>query len=514
MAYSPEASNSSTTNLPLERDELKQGLIGGWWHGVSPEERAGKQGQRLDGQACELNISRLSPRLVTGLAILSDVGSAMLALIATIAVLSPGDTVDAKLAFVPPALLIVSFGAFHLLGMYTDFVLLRYRAQALRSALVASIAVPVSAALAALQMRHLWPELVLAVAVPLFVVVAVRMALCAWFRQLAERGQLCEVVALLGEQANVKRVRRTLRRVRSGSLARFRNYCVDVNTDDSLQRELELLVNDVRAGLVDDVVLVSDHRSERQLLALGKVIRNLPVDLRLYPVSSRGLNKLIGGPRLSWQSATVALADNPMAGWGGVAKAAFDRVVGACLLVCALPVLLFFAAAVKLTSTGPVFFVQARFGYNCRPFPLVKFRSMYTDRCDLTASQLTSRDDPRVTPIGRFLRKTSLDELPQLINVVAGHMSLVGPRPHVTAAKAGASLYDDLIPTFHSRYRVKPGLTGLAQVRGQRGNTETEQCLTDRFRSDIEYIREWSIALDLKILMWTAIAILRARNAY
>ena len=145
---------------------------------------------------------------------------------------------------------------------------------------------------------------------------------------------------------------------------------------------------------------------------------------------------------------------------------------------------------------------------------MLKFRSMYTAQTDTTGSQLTSRNDPRVTKVGAFLRRTSADELPQLFNVLAGDMSLVGPRPHPKGAKAGVSLYDDLIPNFYSRYRMKPGITGLAQVSGFRGNTETEQHLIDRFRLDLEYASQWTPLVDIAIIARTVVHLWKGTNAF
>jgi lipopolysaccharide/colanic/teichoic acid biosynthesis glycosyltransferase len=139
---------------------------------------------------------------------------------------------------------------------------------------------------------------------------------------------------------------------------------------------------------------------------------------------------------------------------------------------------------------------------------------MCAAKADLTGSQLTLRNDPRVTRIGALLRRSSLDELPQLFNVLKGDMSLVGPRPHPKGAKAGRTLYDDLIPNFYSRYRMKPGITGLAQISGLRGNTETEQHLIDRFGRDLQYAAEWTPFLDIAIMFRTISHLFKGTNAF
>jgi exopolysaccharide biosynthesis polyprenyl glycosylphosphotransferase len=221
--------------------------------------------------------------------------------------------------------------------------------------------------------------------------------------------------------------------------------------------------------------------------------------------------KVVFGP---WSAPAATIAVPPLRGWRGIAKRVTDIVGASCGIVLLSPVLLACAVAIKLESPGPILFSQERAGYRNKPFRMLKFRSMYTTQADATGSKLTARDDPRVTKVGAFLRRTSADELPQLFNVLTGDMSLVGPRPHPKGAKAGASLYDDLIPNFYSRYRMKPGITGLAQVSGLRGNTETEQHLIDRFRLDLEYASQWTPLVDIAIIVRTVVHLWKGTNAF
>jgi lipopolysaccharide/colanic/teichoic acid biosynthesis glycosyltransferase len=154
----------------------------------------------------------------------------------------------------------------------------------------------------------------------------------------------------------------------------------------------------------------------------------------------------------------------------------FDKTVGSLALFCALPIMAIVAIAIKLESRGPVLFKQKRYGFNNELIEIYKFRSMYADQTDASASKLVTANDPRVTRVGRFIRKTSLDELPQLFNVVfAGNLSLVGPRPHALQAKAEDRLYDEAVDGYFARHRVKPGLTGWAQIHGWRGETNTRK---------------------------------------
>jgi lipopolysaccharide/colanic/teichoic acid biosynthesis glycosyltransferase len=173
------------------------------------------------------------------------------------------------------------------------------------------------------------------------------------------------------------------------------------------------------------------------------------------------------------------------------------------------------AIAVKLDSKGPVFFRQKRYGFNNEMIEVFKFRSMYTDQSDATAAKLVTKGDPRVTRVGRFIRKTSIDELPQLFNVVfSGNLSLVGPRPHAAHAKAQEQLYDQVVDGYFARHKVKPGITGWAQVNGWRGETDTEDKIQRRVEHDLYYIENWSVLFDLYILIMTPVSLLKTENAY
>ena len=185
-----------------------------------------------------------------------------------------------------------------------------------------------------------------------------------------------------------------------------------------------------------------------------------------------------------------------------------DLGLGSILLVLLLPLLLGIAIAIKLNSPGSVIFSQPRRGQHGRLFSIYKFRSLYMAEADENADNVVSKDDPRVTRIGRFIRKYSLDELPQFINVLKGDMSLVGPRPHAVNTKADGKLFADVVPNYSLRYRVKPGLTGWAQVNGWRGETDTAEKLRRRVEYDFHYISNWSGRLDLIILLRTVPAML------
>jgi len=186
-------------------------------------------------------------------------------------------------------------------------------------------------------------------------------------------------------------------------------------------------------------------------------------------------------------------------------KRALD-VLGASLgLLILAPLLFGIAIAIKATSPGPIFFRQKRYGYHNRRFWIYKFLTMYTHLGDQKGTCQTTTDDPRVTSIGRILRKSSLDELPQLINVLKGDMSLVGPRPHVPGMLAGGMLYEELTPYYFQRHHMRPGITGLAQVSGYRGGTTAPLSAIERLDHDLQYIETWSLLLDIRILIRTIV---------
>ena len=173
-------------------------------------------------------------------------------------------------------------------------------------------------------------------------------------------------------------------------------------------------------------------------------------------------------------------------------------------------------AAIKLDTTGPVFFRQKRYGFNNETVDVLKFRSLRNDMADHNAAKQVTKDDPRVTRVGRFIRKTSIDELPQLLNVVfKGDLSLVGPRPHAIHAKASDRAYEQVVDGYFARHKVKPGITGWAQINGWRGETDTEEKIQRRVEHDLYYIENWSVLLDLYILVKTPFSLLtKNENAY
>lgn len=210
---------------------------------------------------------------------------------------------------------------------------------------------------------------------------------------------------------------------------------------------------------------------------------------------------------------TLIVSAGPLHLRDRIVKRIFDVVVSAIALLVLSPLLVCIAIAIRLESPGPVMFRQQRIGRDNTLFMMLKFRSMYHDQCDASAAVLTKRTDSRVTRIGQFIRRNSIDELPQLINVLRGDMSMVGPRPHALSARAADQLYWEIDARYRHRHAVKPGVTGLAQVRGFRGATVQTADLTNRLSSDLEYLRDWSMGKDLWILFRT-IFVIRHDNAF
>ncbi|MCU0886167.1 MAG: undecaprenyl-phosphate glucose phosphotransferase [Beijerinckiaceae bacterium] len=277
---------------------------------------------------------------------------------------------------------------------------------------------------------------------------------------------------------------------------------------------VEDLVEFARRTHLDLVIFTLPISAESRLLHMLRKLWVLPIDIRL----SAHMSKLRFRPHsYSYIGAVPVLDvfDKPIADWDMVIKMVFDRVVGTLALIALSPVMLITAIAVKLDSKGPVFFRQKRYGFNNEMIEVFKFRSMYTEQSDATASKLVTKGDPRVTRVGRFIRKTSLDELPQLFNVVfSGNLSLVGPRPHAAHAKAQEQLYDQVVDGYFARHKVKPGITGWAQINGWRGETDTEDKIQRRVEHDLYYIENWSVLFDLYILVMTPVSLLKTENAY
>ncbi|AFQ50793.1 undecaprenyl-phosphate glucose phosphotransferase [Burkholderia cepacia] len=266
----------------------------------------------------------------------------------------------------------------------------------------------------------------------------------------------------------------------------------------------------IRGGEIDEVWLTLPMSHEWRIQRIVRELRDEFVELRLLPdvrqmaVVERSATDVLGMPAIN-------LATTPRSAPELWAKFAFDRLFAVVVLIPLLPLLTVLAIAVKLSSPGPVLFRQRRKGADGREFQILKFRTMRAHRAQPGVVRQASRNDARITPVGAFLRRTSLDELPQFFNVLFGQMSVVGPRPH---AIEHDDFYRQLIDCYMYRYRVRPGITGWAQVNGYRGETRKVEAMAARVKFDLFYMQNWSFWFDMKIILMTIVRGFIGRNAF
>jgi Undecaprenyl-phosphate glucose phosphotransferase len=354
----------------------------------------------------------------------------------------------------------------------------------------------------------------------LFVLLTDRLVLTTLVRRWARNGRLVRRVIIVGGGREGEALVRALDAEADSDL----RIC-GVFDDRGGDRSPDVVAGIPKLGTVDDLVeftrmtrvdmiLVSlPLTAEDRVLQMVRKLWVLPVDVRL----AAHMNRLRFRPRAYSYIGNVPVLDifdKPLADWNLVLKAAFDLVVGTLLLLALSPVLALTALAVRLDSSGPVFFRQRRLGFNNEVIEILKFRSLYHHLADPNANRVVTKNDARVTRVGRFIRKTSLDELPQLINVVRGELSLVGPRPHAVDAPTANKLWEEVVDGYFARHRVKPGITGWAQINGWRGELNTPEKLQHRVEHDLYYIENWSLLFDLYILLCTPFALLKTENAY
>lgn len=272
------------------------------------------------------------------------------------------------------------------------------------------------------------------------------------------------------------------------------------------------LVSFARRTQVDELIIALPLSDSAAIASIVCRLRALPCDIRLS-INAIFSDVPVLGVAADAEEPMLEVAERPLKHWNGTLKWIEDRVIGTVMLLVLAPVMAIIALAIRLDTPGPVIFRQERFGYNNQSFRVFKFRTMHVAAEDASGTRRTVPDDSRVTKVGRVLRRFSLDELPQLFNVLAGEMSLIGPRPHVIGMMAGPLPYNDVADYF-VRHRVKPGITGWAQVNGSRGEIDTLEKARRRIELDLAYIDNWSLFLDLRILGLTIAVILSGRNAY
>ncbi len=341
---------------------------------------------------------------------------------------------------------------------------------------------------------------------------AARCVLCAYLGKRKRDGTLTVDVAIVGTPAFVTQVRRRLAgetgldfRVVGQFEPRIGQSAGDGGPDT-----IDALLRLARRTRIHEIIVQLPEKREAGFNAMIEKLGELPVNVSLCP----DLSDLSIVPRrfaLLREAVMINVFERPLAGWGMILKRIEDAVLSALILFLFLPLMGLIALLVKLGSPGPMFFRQQRFGFNNNPIWVYKFRTMYHGAGNDLAVPQARRKDPRVTRIGAVLRHTSLDELPQLVNVLKGEMSLVGPRPHAIAHN---EYYAKLIDRYLHRHRVKPGITGWAQVNGLRGETPTIEAMHQRVKHDLFYIENWSIWFDLWILMRTFAVGFVHPNAY
>lgn len=346
-----------------------------------------------------------------------------------------------------------------------------------------------------------------------------RLLLLALFRYWMSTGQYLHAAVILGATDNGVRLAEYMARnrdIRSGlvgfiddRISRLPASVVGLPLLGNSQ-ELERLV---RKEHITQVLVALPWSAENRIEQIVHELRRLPVNVLLVPdmVAFRHarnrITEVAGLPMFN-------VSERPLDGWSPLIKRLEDLLLASLALIPALPLMALVALAIKLDSRGPVLFRQKRYGYNNRLIEVFKFRSMYYDCADINAERQTTRNDDRITRVGHFIRKTSLDELPQLFNVLFGSMSMVGPRPHATATKAAGILFEEAVKEYTSRHRVKPGITGWAQINGYRGETDTLEKIEKRVEFDLQYIENWSVWFDLYILCRTIPAVILAREVY
>jgi len=264
---------------------------------------------------------------------------------------------------------------------------------------------------------------------------------------------------------------------------------------------------------IDRVVVALPHAAERRLIALLQKLKQMPVPISLAPDEVGFATAIDTGAKLAGLP-VINVYGRPLEFGQYLAKTLFDRAFALVALVLLSPVLIAAAIAIKLDSKGPILFRQDRFGFGNRVIKVYKFRTMRTDLLDFGGAKQTQRGDPRITRVGNFLRRSSIDELPQLWNVLRGEMSIVGPRPMPLQMRVHDKLNHEIVSEYAHRHRVKPGLTGWAQVNGYRGAVETPEDLRARVTYDLQYIDNWSLWFDIKIILRTVTVCVGHQNAY
>lgn len=331
-----------------------------------------------------------------------------------------------------------------------------------------------------------------------------RLAVYGYLAYYRAKGHNRKKVVLVGERTSCNKVRKQLNEARWSGYEVVKRLCRHSTPQEIGKETIELGRN------VDEIWLAMP-------LTQGDKVKHILYELRNHTQNIRFIPDVSDLRLLNHKANQVAgmqmldMSTSPLDGAAGILKRVEDFILGLAIFVLITPLLLLISALVKATSRGPVLFKQKRNGIDGKPIKVYKFRSMYVHKEKSGTVTQAKKNDSRITPLGRFLRRTSLDELPQFYNVLQGRMSIVGPRPHAIAHN---EQYRELVESYMRRHKVKPGITGWAQVNGYRGETDTLEKMEKRVEYDLYYIDNWSIWLDLKIIIMTFFKGFLGNNAY
>lgn len=336
-------------------------------------------------------------------------------------------------------------------------------------------------------------------------------------RRLARQGTIGQSMVVLGAGEQAQRFLERINRVKPYFTALQGVYDRDPGRHGGavmgtpVLGDMEDLIAAARRAEIDDVVVALPWNADREVTETVEQLKELPINV--YIASDLVGFQLAFRPTLGHfqELPMFEVVRRPISGWGSILKSIEDYILASLAILILSPLLLIVALLIRLDSPGPIFFRQPRLGFNNQRFDIIKFRSMYHRQVPEARTQQATKGDPRVTRIGRFIRATSIDELPQLFNVLNGTMSLVGPRPH---ALDHNEEFGREVRGYFARHKVRPGITGWAQVNGLRGETDTHEKIRARVEHDIHYAENWSLLFDLRILLLTVLVVLFQKTAY
>ncbi|MBT5267457.1 MAG: undecaprenyl-phosphate glucose phosphotransferase [Rhodospirillaceae bacterium] len=342
-----------------------------------------------------------------------------------------------------------------------------------------------------------------------------RLVLLYLFHWMRVRGMLRSRIAVVGNGAKTQALIERLFRTNAANVYVVGGFVTDLEEMVYIQSkpafgDMDALRRLIVRGGVDEIILCYGPDEVEELKRAMHLVRDFPVTVNASAGFELEEAPVLGVER-SGDVLLLRLLDQPLSGWSAVMKLLEDKILAVLILILAAPLLAVIAVLVRSSSSGPILFRQKRYGFNNNEITIYKFRTMFEHTPEDGFVTQATEKDPRVTPIGAFLRRSSMDELPQLFNVIGGSMSLVGPRPHAVSHN---DYYGKVIDGYLGRHKVKPGITGWAQVNGLRGETQAAEDMRQRLEYDLQYIERWSVMFDLKILAMTPFSILSRRNAY